>query len=266
MRKKNAPPKAGLLADCGPSKTNVADRPGPTRRSAMERLACVSLPAFPLQLLLRSHPDWAGYPAVVIDEDKPQGSVLWVNDTALRAGVFPGHRYAAALSLAAGLRAGEVSPAETAQAVAALTRQLMRFTPEVEPSSQEPGIFWLNGSGLKRLYDSPKIWARAFHTEIKAQNFQADVVVGFTRFGTYAVAKAVRGVTVFRDPSEERRAAQKIPLDRLDLDPNFRATLFKLGIKTVGALLSLPPVGLRERFGPKAYHLYRMAAELWAPL
>src|SRR5206468_2854536 len=69
------------------------------------------------------------------------------------------------------------------------------------------------------------------------------------------------------DPSEERRAAQKIPLDRLDLDPNFRATLFKLGIKTVGALLSLPPVGLRERFGPKAYHLYRMAAgELWAPL
>ena len=233
----------------------------------MERLACVSLPAFPLQLLLRSHPDWAGYPAVVIDEDKPQGSVLWVNDTALRAGVFPGHRYAAALSLAAGLRAGEVSPAETAQAVAALTRQLMRFTPEVEPSAQEPGIFWLNGSGLKRLYDSPKIWARAFHTEIKAQNFQADVVVGFTRFGTYAVAKAVRGVTVFRDPSEERRAAQKIPLDRLDLDPDFRATLFKLGIKTVGALLSLPPVGLRERFGPKAYHLYRMAAgELWAPL
>ena len=107
----------------------------------MERLACVSLPAFPLQLLLRSHPDWAGYPAVVIDEDKPQGSVLWVNDTALRAGVFPGHRYAAALSLAAGLRAGEVSPAETAQAVAALTRQLMRFTPEVEPSAQEPGIF-----------------------------------------------------------------------------------------------------------------------------
>ena len=79
----------------------------------MERLACVSLPAFPLQLLLRSHPDWAGYPAVVIDEDKPQGSVLWVNDTALRAGVFPGHHYAAALSLAAGLRAGEVSPAET---------------------------------------------------------------------------------------------------------------------------------------------------------
>src|SRR5437867_11827807 len=74
MRKKNARPKAGLLADCGPSKTSVADRPGLTRRSAMERLACVSLPAFPLQLLLRSHPDWAGYPAVVIDEDKPQGS------------------------------------------------------------------------------------------------------------------------------------------------------------------------------------------------
>jgi len=56
-------------------------------------------------------------------------------------------------------------------------------------------------------------------------------------------------------------------LNRLDLDPDFRDTLFKLGIKTVGALLSLPPVGLRERFGPKAYRLHRMAAgDLWTPL
>src|SRR5207247_9383941 len=127
MRKKNARPKAGLLADCEPSKTNVADRPGLTRSSAMERLACVSLPAFPLQLLLRSHPDWAGYPAVVIDEDKPQASDLWVNDTALPAGAFPGHSYAAAFPLASGLRAGHVSPAATGHAAAALTRQLSRF-------------------------------------------------------------------------------------------------------------------------------------------
>jgi protein ImuB len=41
----------------------------------------------------------------------------------------------------------------------------------------------------------------------------------------------------------------------------------KLGIKTVGALLSLPATGLRERFGPQADRLYRMAiGDLWAPL
>jgi protein ImuB len=233
----------------------------------MERLACVSLPAFPLQLLLRRHPAWASCPAVVVDEDKPQGSILWVNDKARQVGVLPGLRYASALSIAAGLRAAEVSPVEIARAVADLNHRLMGFTPEVEPAAQEPGIFWLNGRGLKRLYASPRKWARAILSDIEAQGFQADLSVGFTRFGTYAAAKAARDMTIFRDLSEERQTVQKIPLDCLDLEADFRDTLLKLGINTVGALLSLPPAGLYERFGSKAYRLYRMAAgDLWTPL
>ena len=41
----------------------------------MDPLACVSVPAFPLQLLLRSHPDWRGAPAAVVEEDRPQSPV-----------------------------------------------------------------------------------------------------------------------------------------------------------------------------------------------
>jgi protein ImuB len=121
--------------------------------------------------------------------------------------------------------------------------------------------------GLKHLYPSPRHWAYAIRQEIETQSLAASVVVGFTRFGTYAMAKVQRGITIFRDAAEERSAAEKIPLGRLHIDPRFRDALFKLGIKTVGALLSLPPVGLRERFGAEAYRLHRMAAgELWAPL
>ena len=233
----------------------------------MVRLACVDLPAFPLQLLLRRHPEWAAYPAAVVAEDKPQGLILWVNEKGRQLGVLPGLRYAAALSLAAGLRAGEVAPSEIHNAVKNLTRRLIRFTPEVEPSSEEPGVFWLNGMGLRLLYPSSTKWAEALHADIAAAKFQISVVAGFTRFGTYAVAKVKKGITVFNNPAEEQQAAHKVPLHRLDLDPDFRDTLFKLGIKTVGALLSLPAVGLRERFGPKAYRLHRMAAgDLWTPL
>jgi protein ImuB len=235
--------------------------------STSGRLACVDLPAFPLQLLLKRHPEWAAHPAAVVAEDKPQGLILWVNERARQLGVLSGLRYAAALSLASGLHAAEVSPAEIEKAITELTHQLMRFTPEVEPSAQEPGVFWLNGNGLQLLYSSPKKWAQALHASIKACAFHATVVIGFTRFATYAVAKVEKGILVFRDPAEERNAAQKIPLDRLDLDPDFRDMLFKLGVKTVGALLSLPAGGLRERFGPKAHRFYRMAAgELWTPL
>ncbi|HEX6437976.1 MAG TPA: DNA polymerase Y family protein, partial [Candidatus Binatia bacterium] len=237
------------------------------KSSASDRLACVDLPAFALQLLFKRHPEWRAYPAAVVAEDKPQGLILQINERARRCGVLPGLRYAAAFSLARGLRAGEVRPDEIHKAIITLTQRLMRFTPEVEPSAPEPGVFWLNGKGLQRLYTSPQEWGGAIHQDIKAQGFQANLVAGFSRFGTYAIAKEKSGVTIFDDPAEERSAARKVPLDRLDIEAKFRDTLFKLGIKTVGALLSLPSAGLRERFGAGAHRLYRMAAgDLWTPL
>ncbi|HEY2919551.1 MAG TPA: DNA polymerase Y family protein [Candidatus Binatia bacterium] len=237
------------------------------KNSTPGRLACVDLPAFPLQLLLRRHPEWRAYPAAVVAEDKPQGVVLWVNEKARQQGVLPGFRYAAAFSLANGLRAGEVSPTESKTAVADLAHRLMRFTPEVEPSSEEPGVFWLNGAGLQHLYASPKRWAYAIHKDLQTQGFTVNLAVGFTRFGSYGVAKSKQGITVFRDPAEEQSAAREVPLSRLNIEPEFRDTLLQLGIKTIGALLSLPPGGLRERFGKQAHRLYRMAAgDLWTPL
>ena len=210
----------------------------------MDRLGCVSVPAFPLQLLVRRHPEWAAHPAAVVAEDKPQAPILWVNERARRVGMRAGQRYAAGLSLAANLRAGVVPPAEIAEAVSALTNRLRRFTPEVEPSAEEPGVFWLNGSGLDLLFPSLREWARVVHADLKTAGFAAAVVVGFTRFGTYAVAKIRQTTVVFDEPAQERAAARQVPLDRLDLDPNFHDTLGKLGIKTVGALLALPAGGL----------------------
>ncbi|HLF09320.1 MAG TPA: DNA polymerase Y family protein, partial [Dehalococcoidia bacterium] len=233
----------------------------------MDRLACVSLPAFPLQLLLRRHPEWAAHPVAVVAEDRPQGLILWVNEEARRAGVLSGLRYAAGCSLTAELRAGVVPPAEIAEAVATLTERLGRFTPEVEPSPEEPGVFWLSGAGLDRLYASLEEWARAIVTDLGSAGFRATVVVGFTRFGTYAVASAREGTVVFENPAQERAAAQQVRLDRLGLDPNLRDTLSKLGRATVGALLSLPAGGLFERFGSEAYRFHRAASgDLWAPL
>ncbi len=233
----------------------------------MDRLACANLPAFPLQLLLKRHPEWTGCPAAVVAEDKPQAVILWVNKKARRAGVLPGFRYATALSLAPGLRAGVVPLAEIKEGVAGLTHRLMGFTPEVEPCADEPGIFWLNGLGLGLLYPSLAKWAHAVSTEIQNQGFYTRVVVGFTRFGTYALAKIKEGAVVFMDASEERAAAKEVSLDSLDLEPDLRDTLFKLKIKTVGAFLSLPAGGLHQRFGPRTHRLYQMASgDLWAPL
>ena len=237
------------------------------KSSTTVRLGCVDLPAFPLQLLLRRHPEWRAYPAAVVEEDKPQGLLLWVNEKARRQGVLPGLRYAAAFSLASTLRAGQVLPTEIDKAVGELVNLLMRFTPEVEAASEEPGVLWLNGAGLQRLFCSPQQWADAIYQNLRRRGFAVNLAVGFTRFGTYAIAKAKRGATVFHDPKAERTAVCKAPLQRLNMEPDLRDALFKLGIKTVGDLLLLPPGGLRDRFGKESHRLYRMAAgDLWMPL
>lgn len=233
----------------------------------MDRLACVNLADFPLQLLLRRHPEWNAHPAAVVAEDKPQAIMLWVNEKARRAGVQPNLRYAAAASLAPELRAGVVPLTEIEKEVAVLTNRLRRFSPDVEASREEPGVFWLSAIGLDLLYPFPKEWARALYADIESLGFRASVVVGFTRFGTYAVAKTRKGTALFDAPSQERAAAREVTLDRLDLDPDIRDALSKLGIRNVGALLFLPAGGLRERFGPKAHRLYRAAlGDLWEPL
>ena len=238
----------------------------------MDRMACVELPALPLQLLLQRHPDWAGRPVAVVDRDKPQGVILRVNEHARACRIRTGMRYGAGLSLARTLHAGEVPPAEVERGVAALADRLRRFSPDVEPSRDEPGIFWLNASGLSHLYASPRRWADAVVGVVRACGFRAAIAVGFTRFGTYAIARtatatAGQPVAVLRDPAAERVLAGQAPLDRLGLDPALRDSLQKLGIETVRAFLRLPAAGIRRRFGPDAERLHRLAAgDLWVPL
>ena len=238
----------------------------------MDRMACVELPAFPLQLLLQRHPDWAGRPVAVVDRDKPQGVILWVNEHARACRIRTGMRTGAGLSLARTLHAGEVPPAEVERGVAAFADRLRRFSPDVEPSRDEPGIFWLNPSGLSHLYASPRRWADAVVGAIRASGFRGAIAVGFTRFGTYAIARTAtatigQSVAVLRDAAAERVLAGEAPLERLGLDPALRDSLQKLGIEKLRAFLRLPPAGIRRRFGPDAERLHRLAAgDLWVPL
>ncbi|MCG8589314.1 MAG: DNA polymerase Y family protein [Proteobacteria bacterium] len=233
----------------------------------MDRLACVDVPSLPLQLLLRREPEARAHPAAVVDRDHPQGQILWVNERARRLRVLPGLRYSAALSLAPDLRAGTVSAREIEAGVRQLETQLRQWSPEIEPARDEPGVCWVDASGLGRLYASPRLWGEAMVAALAREGFAAAVAVGFTRFGSYAVVRSRRcGVCVFADRREERRAALRVPLDVLAIEPALRERLDQLGVQRVGAFLRLPASGVRKRFGEEAHRLHRLAAgSLWAP-
>jgi len=58
--------------------------------SLVTRIACLDLPAFPLQLVWRDEPAWRAHPVVVVDEDRPQGVVRWACESARACGVLAG--------------------------------------------------------------------------------------------------------------------------------------------------------------------------------
>lgn len=237
----------------------------------MARLACVDIPALPLQLLSRRHPDWAGFPVAVAAEESRQARLLWVNERAAQLQIAPGIQYTTALSLSGELRAGVVRPDEIAAAVRQITDRLRDFSPEVEPSAEEPGVFWLDGEGLNRLFRSPAAWGRAIRSGLCDLGFSARVIVGFTRYGTYAVARSraaeAADSLAFESPAEEQQAARAAPLDRLGLPPEQRDDLTKLGVTTLGDFLALPAGGLRERFDGPVARVHDLASgTAWTPL
>jgi protein ImuB len=232
----------------------------------VDRWACVSLAALPLQLLVRRQRGFRDLPAVVVSEDKPQGKLLWANDRALRLGALPGQSYAVALSIVAGLRASVVSGVEIATATEEIKSVLWQFSPQLE-AAEEAGVFWLDASGLGQLYATLDDWASALRARLLDVGFSASVVVGWSRFGSYALARASREQHVFASLEEERAAVACVPLVCLDIDPEFRDVLHKLGIHTVQALLSLPSSGVLTRFGKLAERLHEIAGgEAFSPL
>ena len=235
----------------------------------MARLACIDLPAFPLQLLLLREPSWAERPTVVVAEDKPLAPILWANEHARKLAILPGMKYGAALSLAADLCAGVVPGHEIAAGVDRVSEILHRWSPHVEPWRDDPGVFSLDASGLEPLYASLAAWADEVVQGLSREGFSLHIVVGFLRFSTYALARSRRRSEgwILRDRSEERRAVLRVPLDRLSFPPAARDELRDLGVNTVQQLLALPAEGLRRRCGEEVFRLHRMAhGELALPV
>lgn len=227
----------------------------------MDRLGCLELPAFPLQIALRKHPDWRGEPAAVIERDAPHGLVRWANEAARASGVLPGQRYAAALGICGALRATEIATGEIEQATSLLLTELHHHSPEVEPHPEEPGVFWISGAGMERLFGAPRAWAEQLFARVRHLGFEAKLVVGFRRFTTYACVRGLTrsGLVVYDAATDEAHAAALVQLVRLALEPKARDALTKLAVTTLHDFTRLPAGGIRSRFGERAHHLHREA-------
>lgn len=224
--------------------------------SERARIACIDVPALPLQILRRKQPSWAGHPLAVVAEDKPQASVLFVSRSARDLGVRAGMRYAAALSIARDLRAAPVSQSDIAALRAELVGALHHLSPRVEPDREHSSVVWVDPTGMLALFESYARWAESAHGILGRFDLTGAVVVGFRRLSTLAVARSTRGARVLGSVAEEHTLAERAPLSKIELPHAAAEALHTLGVRTLGELLGLPRDEVAVRLGSEVARLF----------
>ncbi|MFP4643145.1 MAG: hypothetical protein ACLFM0_02190 [Spirochaetales bacterium] len=221
-------------------------------------MACVELPRFRLQLLLRTHKQWRDMPVALVSEDRPLAPVLEVNSAADSAGVEPGMKYATALTVVPDLQADVIREDTVEEAVNELYALFQKFSPAVEQWDITEGVFWLDCEGLLRLWRSLYSWSGEVRAAVAEYQLYSRVAVGFSRFATFVTA--VRGgtdaIVIHDSPDSEHEQALAMPLRRLPLDATGIARLERLGIRTIRGFQGLDGGSIASRFGARAETLH----------
>jgi protein ImuB len=231
------------------------------------RVACVDVPALSLQLVLREHPEWVEDPVVVVEDDRPQAGILWANRPARAVKITRGLSFSQARALSSKLHAAILDEPAIEAAIDEIFELLVDFTPHVEPVLLQPGLFWLDPSGLEGLFGSLLRWAEQIHARLADAHLVSAVVVGFRRAGAFALARTTTGALVLEDLTQEQARSERVPLSRLGVSPALVREMELLGVRTVGELLSLPAGELRKRYGAEVARLHDfLAGRSWTPL
>lgn len=229
-------------------------------------LACVHIPAFPLQVVLLEHDDWKNDPLVVVAEHKPIAPILWVNKHAQAYRIHRGMKFGAAQALSAKLRAAVVPQEKSSKILKQIFRELLHYSPEVEVPDHWPGLFWVDPNGLEGIFGSVHAWATGLHEHLEHLGYVSSVVVGFERYAIFALAKSTTGSHVLPSREEEAQWAKRVPLARLGLSPKLLEQMAVLGVETLEHFLRLPGDELRIRYGEEAESLHRLASgKTWTP-
>jgi protein ImuB len=213
---------------------------------------CISIDHLSLQTLLKENPSWAGTPVAVTKDERPHSPILSLNREAREKGLSVGMRYANALSIVPSLRARAVSSERVSSARERIVSTVSTFTPDIEPCPFDTDSLWVNVEGLLSLFESHACWSEKVRAALAAEGFRASVVIGFTRFGTWAIARSRARSLVFSSAEDEQALMGKSSVDILPLPQRVKSTLRKLEIRTVRQFVTLPEGETARRFGREA--------------
>jgi protein ImuB len=229
--------------------------------------ACIFIPDFSAQAILRLEPELRACPVAVLAGRPPLERVMALNEKARQTGVEIGTTRSQ-LEAWENLVLRARSDLQGTSAHAALLDCAQSFSPEVEDTM--PGTVLLNLAGLEPLLGPLTKIARNLAQRVSQMGLEANVAVAANPDVALLAARGFSGVMLI---PQGREAEQLGDLSVDVLLENFSSRLSsnaeqaaswaeifdRWGIRKLRALAALPEVPISERLGQQGIHLQKMA-------
>jgi len=224
----------------------------------MTAFACIFVPDFPVEALLRAEPDLRAQALAVLEGKAPLQTVFALNEMARHSGVSAGMTKLQ-VEACSDLVLRPRSLLQEAAAHAALLDCAQSFSPRVEDAGCDTVL--LDLAGMEPLFGPlPKI-ARDVARRAFALGLEANVAVASNPDTAVLAAYGFSGVTVIPDGKEAEQLGN-LPLDVLFTGGHnlqILEVLERWGIRNFHALAALPEIALSERLGQGGIRLQQLA-------
>jgi protein ImuB len=223
--------------------------------------ACVYVRDFPVQTLLRLHPDLRNKPCVVTEGKPPLERVISLNDQARRkeANISMTRVELDSLPMVTILQRSHPEE-ETAKSL--LLECAWSFSPRVEEANAgDSYLMVIDITGTEKLQGKPESLIASLKKSIAVLSFDCSIAVSGNYHASMQFARSIASTygTCVVPLAKTQSSLASLPISVLDLAQN-HAQLFRMwGIHSLGMLAELPELDVIARLGQEGKHLLQLA-------
>ena len=203
----------------------------------------------------KKKPFWDEEPMVLVEAQRVRAATAAAGRSRIRVGMTLTEAKARCAALIARPWDETVIAREITRASAAF----VAASPQVNPVSGAPGLWWIGVSGLDALGGEQELartlWhiARQWHPQARVAIAGSCVAA---RAATWQAGAARWMITPIDDESEYLR---QVPLGLIPMDSDMREALYALGLRTAGTLAGLEADDVERRWGEIGLQAWRLA-------
>lgn len=183
-------------------------------------------------------------PFVIIGQDGQKQILTAVNSAAGAEGLAPGMPLTHARAIVPQVQTAPAQPLEDAKALHALAVACLRFSPWVSVGGAD-GV-WIDATGVAHLFGGEQAMVVRIAKILARNGLSARVAMASTPGAAWALSHYAEAPVVVSHGKED---LDPLPVMALRVGADVARSLWRVGIKTIGALKAIPRSTLPLRFG-----------------